>query len=188
MLTGSKFWLTMAVFQMVFGLTVYTATRLYYVAASIDAASAARPRAAAPSPWPDVGLTAPSAASPTSATLGSDPLAIANQADTAFTSKQYDQAAELYAQLLQLDLSNVDLYNNLGITLHYLGRSEEALRRLAEGAALDPQHQRIWLTTGFVNLQLGNTERARIALTNAASVGTDASIRASAEKMLASLP
>jgi tetratricopeptide (TPR) repeat protein len=188
MLTGSKFWLAMAVFQIVFGLTVFAVTRHYYFAASTEAAVPTRLGAAAPAPWPDVALTAPSAASPTGATPGTDPLALANQADAAFASKQYATAAELYAQLLQLDLGNVDLYNNLGITLHYLGRSEEALRRLAEGAALDPQHQRIWLTTGFVNLQLDNTERARSALTNAASMGTDASIRASAEKMLASLP
>jgi Tfp pilus assembly protein PilF len=117
-----------------------------------------------------------------------DPLAIAHEADELFARKQFAEAAQRYEQLPALDSDNVDVYNNLGITLHYLGRSEEALQRLAEGAALDPQHQRLWLTTGFVNLQLGNTELARAALTKAITAGSDLSIRESAEMMLASLP
>jgi len=39
-----------------------------------------------------------------------------------------------------------------------------------------------------VNSQLGNTEQARLALTKATQVGGSASIRESAEKMLAELP
>ncbi len=53
---------------------------------------------------------------------------------------------------------------------------------------MDAEHQRIWLTLGFVNSQLGNTDQARLALTKATQVGGNASIRESAEKMLAELP
>jgi cytochrome c-type biogenesis protein CcmH/NrfG len=56
------------------------------------------------------------------------------------------------------------------------------------GITIDPDHQRSWLTLGFVNSQLGNTEQARIALTKATQVGSDDSIRQSASKMLQDLP
>jgi Flp pilus assembly protein TadD len=94
----------------------------------------------------------------------------------------------LYRQLLTFDATNAEIYNNLGLTLHYLGSSEEALQKLNEGVALDPTHQRSWLTLGFVNSQLGNTEQARTALTNASQTGTDEEIHQSALKMLESLP
>jgi Flp pilus assembly protein TadD len=82
----------------------------------------------------------------------------------------------------------VDTYNNLGITLHYLGRSAEALRWLNEGIAKDPTYQRIWLTLGFVNSELGDTGQARIALTKAVQMGADNEIGQSAVRMLENLP
>ena len=94
----------------------------------------------------------------------------------------------MYEQLLVIRPNDVETYNNLGLTLHYLGRSTEALRRLNDGVAVDAEHQRIWLTLGFVNSQLGNSEQARTALTTAAQIGSDDSIRQSAMKMLEDLP
>jgi Flp pilus assembly protein TadD len=83
---------------------------------------------------------------------------------------------------------NVNTYNNLGITLFYLGRSDDALRRLNEGIALDPSYQRIWLTLGFVNGQLGNFREARTALNRAVGMGADNEIGQSAMQMLDGLP
>jgi Flp pilus assembly protein TadD len=97
-------------------------------------------------------------------------------------------AADLYARLLALNPKNVDILNELGLTLHYTGRSAEALQRLNEGVALNPAHQRIRLTLGFVNSQLGNFQEARAALTAATQLGTDQSIRQSALDMLKNLP
>ena len=94
----------------------------------------------------------------------------------------------MYEQLLVFSPNDAEIYNNLGLTLYYLGRSDEALRRLNAGVAVDPEHQRIWLTLGYVNGQLGNTEQARTALTNAAQRGGNESVRESAMKMLAELP
>jgi Flp pilus assembly protein TadD len=94
----------------------------------------------------------------------------------------------LYEQLLSFSPNDAEIYNNLGLTLQYLGRSNEALRTLNEGVAVDAGHQRIWLTLGYVNSQLGNTEEARTALTNAVQVGSDESIRESARRMLDELP
>jgi tetratricopeptide (TPR) repeat protein len=193
---GVQFWITMAVFQVAFGLTVFALTRHYYLASTAPAPLPAwalkvgttlpggepttAPFALAPPP----SLPPVASASPPS----NDPSAISERADAAFTGGNYAEAAALYGQLLAIDPQNVELYNNLGLTLHYLGRPNEALGKLAEGLKIDPKHQRTWLTTGFVNLQLGNTTEARAALLKARDVGDDTQIRDSAEKMLADLP
>jgi Flp pilus assembly protein TadD len=72
--------------------------------------------------------------------------------------------------------------------LHYLGRSSEALDILNKGVKVDANYQRIWLTLGFVNKQLGNTVQARTALTTAVQLGADNDIGRSAGKMLEGLP
>jgi tetratricopeptide (TPR) repeat protein len=120
--------------------------------------------------------------------ISDDPLEIEMQADELFGKKQYERAAELYEKLLEIGPKNVNTYNNLGITLHYIGRSADALQMLNEGIAVDPTYQRIWLTLGFVNSQMGNNELARSALTNAVQIGTDEGISNSAKNMLESLP
>ena len=188
---GAQFWITMAVFQAAFGLTVFAATRHHYLSSA--------PPAALPAWAAGIGTTLPTAApaavpialapaEPAAAAPASnDPAAILQRADAAFTGGNYAEAAALYDQLLALDPQNVELYNNLGLTLHYLGNSDEALKKLAAGLAIDANHQRTWLTTGFVNLRLGKTSEARTALTKARDVGDDKQIRESAEKMLAGL-
>ena len=117
-----------------------------------------------------------------------DPAELSRRADQFFASQQYQQAANAYERLLALDPQNAEIYNNLGLTLHYLGRSDEALRRLNEGIAVNADNQRIWLTLGFVNSQLGNVEQARKALTTATETGSNESIRQSAMSMLEALP
>ncbi len=185
---GAQFWITMAVFQVAFGLTVFALTRHYYLASA--------PPSTLPSWAVGLGAGLPGAAPTTAApllpatapvTASSDPAAVSQRADEAFTSGNYAEAAALYEQLLAIDPQNVELYNNLGLTLHYLGRNDEAQQKLKAGLALDPTHQRSWLTTGFVNLRLGNESEARAALTKARDVGDDRQIRESAEKMLADL-
>ena len=93
----------------------------------------------------------------------------------------------MYEKLLALDPDNVDTLNNLGLTLHYVGRSDEARQRLNEGAALDPTYQRIWLTLGFVNSTLGNVADARAALNTAVGMDPDNDVGKSASRMLKEL-
>ena len=119
--------------------------------------------------------------------ISDDPVEISRQANEFFSRQQYQQAANLYQRLLAINPDNVEVLNNLGLTLHYLGRSDEALRRLNDGVALDSSHQRIWLTLGYVNSQLGNVEKARTALTKATEIGSNESIRQSAQRMLQEL-
>jgi len=147
MTRDTRFWMSLAVFQIVFGLAVFAITRDYYMQ---DAATvSAHPSlTGGPAPVLSQGITAAEISRLTSPapamTTTDDPVAIYRQA-------------------------------------------EESLRTLNDGVAADPQHQRIWLTLGYVNSQLGNTELARSALENAVQLGNDESIRESARRMLAEL-
>lgn len=191
MINSPKFWIPMIVFQVIFGLTIFTLTRNYY---NTDSAYVNTDSAVPGESLPIlldriVGITSPLINSSTfSQSSSNDPDEISRQGDEFFANKQYDLAAEMYQQLLQLAPNNVDTYNNLGITLHYIGRSTEAVDRLNEGVAVDPNYQRIWLTLGYVNSQIGNIEQARTALTTAAKMGADNEIGQSATKMLNNLP
>ncbi len=190
MFKSPKFWIPMIAFQIVFGLSIFTITRQYYIQDLVDIG-------AVPTGTEQASIAMPSQSTSMNTSLSNlmtftpsptDPVEIARLANEYFSLSQYDRAAEMYQQLLTLNPSNVDIYNNLGITLHYLGKSTEAIDKLNEGATLDPTYQRIWLTLGFVNTQLGNLEQARSALEAAVKIGTDNDVGRSAEQMLAELP
>ena len=186
-----KFWTLLLVFQVFFGLAVFAITRDYYLQ-DADAPRRHTPAAAPASAAWSRGITASDVSRLSSPglvdTTPSDPAEIYRRAEEHFASRQYAQAAQLYEQLLAYAPDDAEIYNNLGLTLFYLGRADDALRRLNEGVAVDAGHQRIWLTLGYVNSQLGNVEAARTALTNATERGGNASIREAAEQMLAELP
>jgi tetratricopeptide (TPR) repeat protein len=191
MILNAKFWIWLAAFEVVFGLAIFAITRDYYMQ-DVDIVRAHPSTISQPAPaWPN-GITGTDAAQLSSTALSpsfvQNPAEILRQAEESFANEQYDKAAELYEQLLAISPNDAEIYNNLGLTLHYLGRSNEALRTLNEGIAIDANHQRSWLTLGYVNSQLGNTEQARTALSNAAQRGSDESIRQSAMKMLEELP
>jgi len=192
MIKGPKFWISMVVFLVVFGLAVFSITRNYYVTDSGNASTGSAVQSqSSPILQDQIGggnssLMNSSTFSQSSASK--DPDEIARQGDEFFANKEYELAAQRYEQLLELAPNNVDTYNNLGITLHYIGRSAEAVDRLNEGVAVDPGYQRIWLTLGYVNSQLGNIEQARTALTNALNMDANNDIGQSATKMLENLP
>lgn len=181
----------MAGFQVLFGLVVFAFTRDHYR----HEAGIVRPQPTTVQ-QPATAWTGAITASditrlsspPSNDLLIQDPVEISRQAEDYFASKQYDRAAVMYERLLAFSPNDGEIHNNLGLTLHYMGRSTEALERLNEGVAVDPDNQRTWLTLGYVNSQVGNTEQARAALTKAAEMGTDESIRQSAMKMLEGLP
>jgi tetratricopeptide (TPR) repeat protein len=191
MIRDSKFWLSMAVFQVLFGLAVFAITRDVYKQEPARLSSHPTTIASPGSVWPQ-GITETNIARLAPGVFGEanmdDPVEISRRADQFFANRQYQQAANAYERLLALDPQNAEIYNNLGLTLHYLGRSDEALRRLNDGIAVNPENQRIWLTLGFVNSQLGNVEQARKALTTATETGSNETIRQSAMKMLEALP
>jgi tetratricopeptide (TPR) repeat protein len=189
----AKFWIAMAVFQVFFGLAVFELTRAHYarpvqMQPLSSAPAATTPPSSALGPG---GITEMARARLSQSSAGDirsqDPVELSRQASEAFARKDYPRAAEFYGRLSELQPENVDALNELGLTLHYVGRSSEALQKLNHGVALNPNHQRIRLTLGFVNSQLGNFTEARAALT-AASQGADAGIRQSALDMLQRLP
>ena len=191
MARDKRFWTLLVIFQVFFGLAVFAFTREYYlqdaetVRGHPQMANQAAPAWSRGITATDVArLSSPGLVEPTL----SDPAEIYRRAEEFFANKQYPQAAQLYEQLLAFSPDDAEIYNNLGLTLFYSGRSDDALRWLNEGVARDAEHQRIWLTLGYVNSQLGNTEQARAALTNAIQVGGNASISESAQRMLAELP
>ncbi len=187
MIHNTRFWIPMIVFQIVFGLAVFAITRDYYLdrSESIDANTAVAGQAVPdwPNPSPEFGLAELISSFP-GQTIAGDPVELTRQADEFFVNGQYVRAAELYQQLLTVNPGNVDTYNNLGITLHYLGRSDEALQTLNEGITVDPDYQRIWLTLGYVNAQLGHSRQARTALTTAIEIDTHSEVGQSASEML----
>jgi Flp pilus assembly protein TadD len=191
MIRNKNFWISLAVFQVLFGLAVFSATREYFIGDADDVTAHQSTTDQSALAWPDritETYIAELVSSSTNDPTIQDPAEISRQADEFFANKQYDRAAAAYERLLLFSPNNAEIHNNLGLTLHYAGRSLEALRRLNHGTTVDPKHQRIWLTLGFVNSQLGNTEEARTALTMATQTGTDESIRQSAMKMLEDLP
>jgi len=190
MFSNPRFWIFMALFQVTFGLAVFAATRHFYLQDPDAVAAVPANSNTVQREWPensqasDLEQLITSVPGPSNTT---DPWVLADQADEAFGNQQYEQAADLYHQLLMADPNNVDTYNNLGITLHYLGRSAQALGVLNEGVTIDPGYQRIWLTLGFVNSQAGNIDEARSALDTAVELDSDNEVGQSALKMLEAL-
>jgi len=187
MLTGSKrFWTGMIVFQVVYGAAIFAATRAYYGdeprASTMAAAPVAEPGQWRPAVSPEslVSLTTKDA-------LPDDPATISHLADQHFANKNYEQAAEYYERLLDFDPDNANIRNNLGLTLHYTGRSDEALVVLGENVVAHPEHQRSWLTLGYVNRQMGDIAAARRALEMAISVDAASDVGQSAQRMLDAL-
>ena len=191
MTRNTNFWILMVLFQAAFGLAVFAATRQYYVHDAQKATTREMMTEQASAAWPerepDTGLDQ-LISTYSGQPISQDPLVTLSQADEFFSNGQYGKAAELYEQLLASGSGDANTYNNLGLTLHYLGRSEEALLVLNEGVALDSSYQRIWLTLGYVNSQLGNAAQAHTALTTAVQMGVDSDVGQSAMKMLDALP
>jgi tetratricopeptide (TPR) repeat protein len=183
-----RFWIFAVVFQVVFGLTVFSATRYHYMDAPSASTATSNPNPPPKFEWGNSNAGAARSAAPVAriSTI-TDPVELERVANEYFTSKQYDQAAQAYERLLTFG-PNVNTYNNMGITLFYLGRSDEALLILNEGIAFDSTYQRIWLTLGYVNSQIGDIEEARKALNTAVGMGVDGDVGRSAQNMLDSLP
>jgi len=187
----SRFWVQLALFQVVFGMAVFFATRAFYLNEAKPTQSLARgPQTTSPHTLP------PTAGQDDLANLiarvpgpgGSDPAALTMQGDAYFSNGQYPQAAEAYERAMRAGDTDVDTWNSLGLTLHYIGRTEEALAVLEEGVKRDPGYQRIWLTLGFVSGHAGHLDQAREALGVAIEMNPENDIGQSAASMLQELP
>ncbi len=71
-------------------------------------------------------------------------------AEAYFERKQFNEAVTYYKRAVQADPSDADIYNDIGLAMHYMGNSAEGLKYIEEGITKNPYQQRIWLTKGFI--------------------------------------
>ncbi|MBI5237224.1 MAG: hypothetical protein HY887_02235 [Deltaproteobacteria bacterium] len=113
--------------------------------------------------------------------------ALRRLADGYFDIAEFDKAAGHYKRLA-LKSNDVDLYNEIGISLHYAGRSSEGIKYIDEGIRKNPGHQRIWLTKGFIMAHgIGDLKAARAAWEKARSLNPDSPIGKAAGDYLAEM-
>jgi Flp pilus assembly protein TadD len=178
-------WIFVAAFQVLYGLVVFAVTRDYYERVAAPRASAAVPHAVP---------AAPPAATPQSAlppvameAVQDDPVALARLGDVHFRQGQHETAIPLYWRAIELAPDDVDSFNDLGLSLHYAGRSDEAVGVLEEGVQRGPDYPRIWLTLGFVQLHRGERQAAAEALVRARDLGSETGVGEEARRLLAEL-
>ncbi len=117
-----------------------------------------------------------------------DPKVMYALADAYFTMKRFGDAVKYYNKLLVLTPDNVDVYNDLGLSLHYMGKSSEGLKSLEKGIKKDPYNQRIWLTKGFVLAYgIGDLKKAGVAWKKARALDPKSSVGKAADNYLAQI-
>jgi Flp pilus assembly protein TadD len=185
---NSKLIAVVLLLQIVTGVVVFAITRAYYLdTAGDDSVAMSRQQAETANLTTDQlirSLEEKITQQPTS----ENPAELNQQANEAFQRQDFERAAELYQRLVELSPEDASAYNNLGLTLHYLGRSDDALQILQMGSELQPNFQRIWLTLGFVNKGIGQNVAARQAFEQAIALGADTDPGRSAQEMLQELP
>ncbi|MEF9437776.1 MAG: tetratricopeptide repeat protein [Candidatus Mariimomonas ferrooxydans] len=82
-------------------------------------------------------------------------------------SKGFQDAIDIYETVLKLNPDDVDTYNDLGLALHYIGKSDRAIDTLRRGTEVNPSFQRMWLSLGFVLTATEKNDEAKKALKKA---------------------
>lgn len=189
-------WTLLLAFVSFFGFAVFAVTRDYYLRHPVVAAT---PGAGAHGA---LGTDAAQSAAlgarmrqaledgpAASVDLGSDdPVALGEAADQLFMAQQFREAIPVYQRVVELVPDSADARNDLGLALHYSGRSEEGLAVLQEGTDIAPNFQRVWLSLGFVAFQAGQMGIAQQALRRAQALGPDTNIGQEATRLLGLLP
>lgn len=182
-------WLLFAVFLAFYGFAVFALTRDHYVRNPPRVAAAPAPRAPHALPAQQLpsfiekevragfGSAAP-------APTGNDPDQLNRAADELFAQKRYAEAIPYYRRALEIAPDDPDAANDLGLALHYLGQSGEAIGVLRTGTERAPEFQRIWLTLGFVSAGSGDTAGARVALEKARGMDPNNGIGQEAARLL----
>lgn len=99
-------------------------------------------------------------------------------------ARRYGEAIRVYRKMLALEPGNASILNELGLALHYDGKSAEAVETLKKATALDPKLQRAWLSQGFVLKSTGQDAKARVALEKTIALGPATPQGVEARKML----
>ena len=168
-------WISLAVLLVFFGFTVFALTRDYYLRHPARPAPAAAASAAGPA--------LPQSRIPASITE-SNPALLHQQADALFVAGSYPQAAEVYSRILELDPTDAEAHNDLGLALHYSGDTKGAIAQLREAVEKAPDLQRPWLTLGFLSMQAGDKTAAKSALERARDLSPESDIGKEATRLL----
>ncbi|MFQ5464492.1 MAG: tetratricopeptide repeat protein [Thermodesulfobacteriota bacterium] len=100
-----------------------------------------------------------------------DPDLVAQLGHAYFEQKRFDEASEYYKKTIELTGGNADMYNDLGLSMHYQGNSAGGLGYIDKGIKENPYNQRIWLTKGFLLAYgMDDIEGARKAWEKAAAL------------------
>lgn len=101
----------------------------------------------------------------------------AKQAYTAYQSKDYQGAADLFIQAIKADAGNAQYHKDLGICYQRLRRYPEAIAELEKAAALDKTIADIYPPLALAYIKTGNMDKAVAAFgTYAQSPGASPSI------------
>jgi len=82
----------------------------------------------------------------------------------------YAMALDAFQRVLTAQPERTDALFNAGLALEYLGRKTEAQTYYEQVTVLDAQHAKAWFALAILRRDLGKTEQARQALTEAARV------------------
>ena len=86
--------------------------------------------------------------------LAADPLeysAMDRLAMLRFNEENYEEARTLYTKMLELRPDSHAVHTNLGLTLHRLGRNDEARERIARALEIDPKYELARSALGLIN-------------------------------------
>lgn len=108
----------------------------------------------------------------------------AQLADLYFENNMFEKAIPEYKELLELDDTDGDTYNDLGLSYHYTGRPDLAVETLRKGTEVAPSFQRIWLSLGFVLTATNRSDDARAPLQKAISLDSENDVAAEARRLL----
>ena len=177
-------WVAFVVFLAFYGFAVFALTRDYYLRHPAPASAEQFPPGT--STWLQQQMRGPRLDAD-AARSETDPIRLGQLADHLFTQGRYAETVPIYRRLLELTPEDVEVYNDLGLALHYSGKTGPAVEVLRRGIDQDPQHQRIWLSLGFVLAVLGDNPGAREALERARSLGAETPIGEEATRILGKL-
>ena len=108
----------------------------------------------------------------TSLASGEDDLAAKSQrARQAMIEKRFEEAVDLYTELVNSLPSNPGMQMNLGLALHSAGRYREAIARFTTASKLQPSLAQAKLLTGVAYLKLGEPAHAIAPLSDAVKAG-----------------
>ena len=108
--------------------------------------------------------------------------------DAYFDVKDFNSAVVSYKKAIKINPSDVDAFNDLGLSYHYLNNTTEGLAYVNQGIEKNPEYQRIWLTKGFLMaFGVGSSEEAAAALEKAYDLGPTTPVGQAAKAYLEEL-